>query len=89
MPDGSARGTLLRVPAGLAVAFLAFLLSYSSIHHVIYRGGHPAWLATGASTDTIRPGGTLPPHDHLFSEEDDDNTSDVSAGRGFLPTCSK
>ena len=67
---------LLRVPAGLAVALVAFLLSYSSVHHVIYRDGHPAWLATEVSTDTIRPGGTLPPHDHLFSEEDDDNTSD-------------
>jgi hypothetical protein len=60
---------------------LAFLLSYSSIHHVIYRDGHSAWLAPEVSNDTIRPGGTLPPHAHFFSEEDDDSTSDVSSGR--------
>jgi len=72
---------LLRVPAGLAVALMAFLLSYSSIHHVIYRDGHPAWLALEVSNDTIRPGGTLPPHAHFFSKEDEDNTSDVSSGR--------
>jgi hypothetical protein len=75
---------LLRVPAGLAVALAAYLLSYSSIHHVIYRDGHPAWLAAEASADLIGPGGTLPPHSHLFSEEDDDTTPDVSAGRGDL-----
>ena len=80
---------LLRVPAGLAVALVAFLLSYNSIHHVIYRDGHPAWLGTEVSNDTIRPGGTLPPHAHFFSEEDDDNTSDVFARRGFLPVRSK
>jgi hypothetical protein len=74
---------LLRVPAGLAVALGAYLLSYSAIHHVIYRDGHPAWLAPEA--DTVGPGGTLPPHSHLFSEDDDDNTRDVSGEKGGSP----
>ena len=76
---------LLRVPAGLAVALAASLLSYSSIHHVIYRDGHPAWLATAASTDTIQPGGTLPPHSHLFGNEDDDDTRGGAAAMGPPP----
>jgi hypothetical protein len=76
---------LLRVPAGLAVALAACLLSYSSIHHVIYGDGHPRWLAPEASADTIGPGGTLPPHAHLFGNEDND-IPDVPAGREGGPT---
>jgi hypothetical protein len=73
---------LIRVPAGLTVALAASLLSYSSIHHFIYRDDHPPWLPPEVSTDIIRPGGTLPPHAHLFSDEADDDTSAVDAGKG-------
>jgi hypothetical protein len=80
---------LLRVPAGLAVALGAYLLSYSAIHHVIYRDGHPAWLAPEASADTIGPGGTLPPHSHLFSEEDDDAASSETDPTQKRPNASR
>jgi hypothetical protein len=64
---------LARVPVGLAIAFVAFILGHRGVHDFIYGDDQPAWIADSRSSTIIRPGDVLPPHGHLFDAEPDDD----------------
>ena len=66
---------LARVPAGLAIAFVAFTVGHHEIHDFIYGDDEPSWLPGHRTSAIIRPGNVLPPHEHLFDDEADDGTA--------------
>ena len=70
---------LARVPAGLAIAFVAFILGHRGVHDFIYGDDQPAWLSDQRSGTIIRPGDVLPPHGHLFDAEPDDDDASAPA----------
>ncbi len=70
---------LARVPVGLAIAFVAFILGHRGIHDFIYGDDQPAWLANSRSGTDIRQGDVLPPHGHLFDAEPDDDDATAPA----------
>jgi hypothetical protein len=72
--------TLARVPVGLAIAFVAFILGHRGIHDFIYGDDQPAWFSDQRSGTIIRPGDVLPPHGHLFDAEPDDDDGSAPAG---------
>jgi hypothetical protein len=71
---------IAHVPIGLAVAFVAFVLGHRGIHDFIYGDDQPAWLSDPRGGTIIRSGDVLPPHDHLFDAEPDDDDATVPAG---------
>ncbi len=62
--------TLALGPAALAGALAAALISQEFLHDFIYHDDEPAWLDR-THGEAIAPGGTLPPHDHMFDNESD------------------
>ena len=69
---------LARVPVGLAIALVAFILGHRGVHDFIYGDDQPAWLSDQRSGPIIRPGDVLPPHGHLFDAEPDDAATAAS-----------